>query len=41
VLLRPSGTEPLVRVMVEAPDEEQATYLAQGLARVVRERLAL
>jgi phosphoglucosamine mutase len=41
VLLRPSGTEPLVRVMVEAPDEEQATYLAQGLARVVRDRLAL
>ncbi len=41
VLLRPSGTEPLVRVMVEAPTSEQAEGVAQGLADVVRERLAL
>jgi phosphoglucosamine mutase len=41
VLLRPSGTEPLVRVMVEAGAAEQAQALADRLAGVVRERLAL
>ena len=41
VLLRPSGTEPLVRVMVEAPTAEQASEVAERLAAVVRERLAL
>ena len=41
VLLRPSGTEPLVRVMVEAATADQAEAVAKGLADVVRERLAL
>ncbi|HET6153989.1 MAG TPA: phosphoglucosamine mutase [Marmoricola sp.] len=41
VLLRPSGTEPLVRVMVEAASAEQAAAVAEKLADVVRERLAL
>ena len=41
VLLRKSGTEPLVRVMVEAEDEHTAAEVAQDLADVVRERLAL
>jgi phosphoglucosamine mutase len=31
VLLRPSGTEPLVRVMVEAPTEEEAEQVAERL----------
>ena len=35
VLLRPSGTEPLVRVMVEAPTQPQADEVAQRLAAVV------
>ncbi|MGY1834145.1 phosphoglucosamine mutase [Blastococcus sp. SYSU DS0510] len=35
VLLRPSGTEQLVRVMVEAPTQEQADAVAQRLAGVV------
>ena len=35
VLLRPSGTEPLVRVMVEAPTEIQARAVATELAAVV------
>lgn len=39
VLLRPSGTEALVRVMVEAPTTERASEVAEGLAVVVRERL--
>jgi phosphoglucosamine mutase len=39
VLLRSSGTEPLVRVMVEAPTPEQAEGVADRLAHVVRERL--
>jgi phosphoglucosamine mutase len=41
VLLRPSGTEPLVRVMVEASTEDEARRHADTLAGVVRERLAL
>ena len=36
VLLRPSGTEPLVRVMVEAPTEELAQATATTIADVVR-----
>jgi len=35
VLLRPSGTEQLVRVMVEAPSQEQADAVAARLAEVV------
>ncbi|TFC14028.1 phosphoglucosamine mutase [Cryobacterium algoritolerans] len=41
VLLRPSGTEPMVRVMVEAADQATADRLAHALAGVVRECLAL
>jgi phosphoglucosamine mutase len=41
VLLRKSGTEPLVRVMVEAADESQAHAVAQRLADSVRVHLAL
>jgi phosphoglucosamine mutase len=40
VLLRPSGTEPMVRVMVEAADQPTADRLARRLADVVLERLA-
>ncbi len=36
ILLRPSGTEPLVRVMVEHASEEDATELAERLAAFVR-----
>ncbi len=41
VLLRPSGTEPLVRVMVEAESADTAVLVADRLAAVVKERLAL
>ena len=41
VLLRPSGTEPLIRVMVEAATEEQAQTIAQRLASVVQETCSL
>ena len=41
VLLRPSGTEALVRVMVEAESYDVADTVAQRLSGVVRERLAL
>ncbi|KQQ25753.1 MULTISPECIES: phosphoglucosamine mutase [unclassified Frondihabitans] len=40
VLLRPSGTEQLVRVMVEAASQDDADRIAHSLAEVVRERLA-
>jgi phosphoglucosamine mutase len=39
VLLRPSGTEPVVRVMVEAATAEQAEAVASRLADVVRSSL--
>jgi len=41
VLLRPSGTEPLVRVMVEAPTADEAAQVADHLASVVRRTLGL
>ena len=41
VLLRPSGTEPVVRVMVAAADESQAHQLAEDLASIVKDRLAV
>jgi phosphoglucosamine mutase len=40
VLLRPSGTEPLVRVMVEAPTDEEARAVCERLADLVRDELA-
>jgi phosphoglucosamine mutase len=39
VLLRASGTEPLVRVMVEAEDSKTAATTAAALADVVRQEL--
>lgn len=41
VLVRPSGTEPLVRVMVEAADHDTAQQLADDIAAVVKERISL
>jgi phosphoglucosamine mutase len=40
VLLRPSGTEPLVRVMVEAPTREEADTVCERLVTLVRQELA-
>ncbi len=40
VLLRASGTEAMVRVMVEAEYQDVAQRIADGLADVVRERLS-
>ncbi len=36
VLVRPSGTEPLIRIMVEAPSDRLATESAERIAHVVR-----
>jgi phosphoglucosamine mutase len=40
VLVRPSGTEPLVRVMVEAPDEAECAQVVQRLVETVERELA-
>jgi phosphoglucosamine mutase len=40
VLVRPSGTEPIVRVMVEAADRVVAREVAEELVRVVERELA-
>jgi phosphoglucosamine mutase len=39
VLLRPSGTEPLVRVMVEAPREDECQEIVDRLVNLVKTRL--
>jgi phosphoglucosamine mutase len=39
VLVRPSGTEPLVRVMVEAPDEAECEAITKRLVGVVEKAL--
>ena len=41
VLLRPSGTEPLVRVMVEAPTAQAARDAAEAIAAAVRASLSI
>jgi phosphoglucosamine mutase len=40
VLLRPSGTEPLIRVMVEGEDNELVNSLAVDIAEIVKQRIA-
>jgi phosphoglucosamine mutase len=40
VLVRPSGTEPLVRVMVEAPDKDECDAICERLVDVVERELA-
>jgi phosphoglucosamine mutase len=40
VFVRPSGTEPIVRVMVEAAEETRARDVAERLATVVASALA-
>ncbi|MNC95338.1 Phosphoglucosamine mutase [compost metagenome] len=39
ILVRPSGTEPLLRVMVEGGDRDQVDRLAENLAGQLRELL--
>jgi phosphoglucosamine mutase len=39
VLVRASGTEPLIRVMVEAPSEEETEAVCANLCRVVEQAL--
>lgn len=39
VLIRPSGTEPLVRVMIEGKDQDYITKRANELAKIIEERL--
>ncbi|MBU9672649.1 phosphoglucosamine mutase [Planococcus sp. CP5-4] len=41
VLVRPSGTEPLVRVMVEAPSAEACEDYVERIAAVVREEMGM
>jgi phosphoglucosamine mutase len=40
ILLRPSGTEPLIRVMVEGQDRGVVEQIANDLAAVVRSALS-
>ena len=38
ILVRPSGTEPLIRVMAEGPDQAQLDVLCHRIAKVVKEQ---
>ncbi len=40
VLIRPSGTEPLVRVMIEGKNQDEITADAEELAKLIEERLS-
>ncbi len=40
LIVRPSGTEPLVRVMVEYPEEAMANEIAASIAETIKERLS-
>lgn len=41
ILVRPSGTEPLLRVMAEAPTHEEVDYYVDTIAAVVQEEIGL
>ena len=41
LLVRPSGTEPLIRVMAEGADDRELRALAEGLAAVIHARQAM
>ncbi|WP_071130262.1 phosphoglucosamine mutase [Enterococcus timonensis] len=41
ILVRPSGTEPLLRVMAEAPTPEKVDYYVEKIAAVVKEEIGL
>lgn len=41
ILVRPSGTEPLLRVMAEAPTTEEVDYYVDTIAKVVQEEIGL
>jgi len=38
ILVRESGTEPVVRVMVEAPEEAQCRQLAERVVQVIKDQ---
>ena len=39
IVVRPSGTEPLIRIMVEGEDEEQIDGIAQRVADIIEDRI--
>ena len=39
ILVRPSGTEPLIRVMAEGPDLEQLQHIVDDIALVVEHEM--
>lgn len=39
IVVRPSGTEPLIRIMVESPDESETARIADEVAKAIKKRL--
>ncbi len=40
ILIRPSGTEPLVRVMIEGENQEYITKKAKEIAKLIEEKMS-
>ena len=40
VLIRPSGTEPVIRVMIEGENQEEITTIAKGIAELIEKKLS-
>lgn len=41
ILVRPSGTEPLLRVMAEAPTDEEVNEVVDTIVDVVKEEIGV
>lgn len=41
ILIRPSGTEPLIRVMAEGPDREELEQVCNSIADIIREEIGI
>ena len=39
VVIRPSGTEPMVRVMIEGKDEGEIKKIAKELAKIIEDKI--
>lgn len=40
ILVRPSGTEPLIRVMTEGSDKDEISTIAESIAQIIEDRLS-
>ena len=41
LVVRPSGTEPVIRIMIEGPDPDETVELCETVAKIIQERLKI